>query len=1180
MRNICWMLLCLALFCEARFSFAQRDLQEIPVPNPELERKSFIVAEGFEVNLFAADPMLAKPIQMNFDAEGRLWVVSSSVYPHIKPGQKANDKVLILEDTNGDGKADKTKVFAEGLLIPTGVEPGDGGAYVANSTQLLHFSDTNGDGKADKKRVVLSGFGTEDTHHILHTFRWGYDARLYFNQSIYIHSHIETPWGVRRLGGGGIWRFRPESKKLEVFVRGFWNPWGHHFDRYGQSFATDGAYHEGINFLIPGASYAGAVKGTKLLKGLNPGNPKHCGLERLSGRHLPESWRGSFITNDFRGHRVCRFVPSGDGAGFASHQEQELIRTDHVAFRPIDVKMGPDGAIYIADWYNPIIQHGEVDFHDSRRDRTHGRIWRITAKGRPLVPKINLKKATPKELLDAMRLPEQWTRIHARREIKNREATAALAGKREQFLAAWKERLGDRMDAENVAAIRAMQKGEKEDVVMKGLEEFRMELVWTHQALDLRNFDLLDEMLESRDGKIRAAGVRVLADWRETYSNYEERLKELIEDKHPRVRLEVIRALGRSKKVEALKIALTAFEQKTDRFIDYGLWLTVRDLKPIWFPAFQKGALKFDGQPKQVLFVARAVGSPEMVEALIQIVQTTKLSGELRSQFLKEIGRLGNATQLQTVYKIVLAPRTSSKDAADLLNVLADAAESRRVRPQGDLSKIEAFLLLSREEKTQISALRCIGFWKLEPLAKSLVQIASNKENSNVLRTETIRSLAFLDSKIAKKGLKHLASSQFSTLTRRDAIVAIAKRHPRTAVLSIPAILKDWDVPTEQFAPLVEAFLQSRNGPSLLAKTLKGVRVKGQLAKVGLRQISSSGRAQPELTAAFTKAGGITFGPKKLTAEEMKKMVSDVLTLGDAHRGEAIFRRKSLSCLKCHSIGGVGGRVGTDISSLGGSSQVDYIIESVLDPAAKVKENYHSIVVITKRAKVYTGIKVKKTETELILRDAESREIKIPIADIMNESAGTSLMPAGLVDQLSKQELLDLIRFLSALGKDREFSVSLKQYVRAWENMIASKESSFRLRRTRHGMAATDDPTFQWKPFYAKVDAAVPYDELDLLATHLRIAKEKGGYSFLRCHLEVTTPGDVILKFKEINQMKAWLNDKPIELKRNTRISLSKGKQRLTFRIVRHSETRGKQLRMEVETIDSEKTRYRILGKR
>jgi len=224
-----------------RPALAQRGLKDIPSPDPAAELAAMQVADGYEVNLFAADPMITKPLQMNFDPQGRLWVSSSSVYPQIRPGEVANDTVTVLEDRDGDGRADASTVFADGLLMPTAVLPGDGGAYVANSTEFLHLSDTDGDGKADTRRVVLSGFGTEDTHHIIHTFRWGPDARLYFNQSIYIHSHVETPRGVRRLNAGGIWRFAPESLTLDVFARGWVNTWGHAFDRWGRSLVTDGA---------------------------------------------------------------------------------------------------------------------------------------------------------------------------------------------------------------------------------------------------------------------------------------------------------------------------------------------------------------------------------------------------------------------------------------------------------------------------------------------------------------------------------------------------------------------------------------------------------------------------------------------------------------------------------------------------------------------------------------------------------------------------------------------------------------------------------------------------------------------------------------------------------------------------------------------------------------------------
>ncbi|MFA7472959.1 MAG: PVC-type heme-binding CxxCH protein, partial [Spirosomataceae bacterium] len=212
-------------------SITEYNRKEYPDNDPQKELESFQIADGFEVTLFASEPMVVKPIQMNWDAEGRLWVISSTAYPHLKTGEQANDKVFVLEDTDGDGVADKSTVFAEGLLTPTGILPGDGGVYVANSTEILFLADTDGDGKADVRRKVLSGFGTADTHHLIHTFRWGPEGRLYFNQSIYIHSHVETPWGIRRLEGGGVWKLNPQTLELDVYAHGLINPWGLRFDR-------------------------------------------------------------------------------------------------------------------------------------------------------------------------------------------------------------------------------------------------------------------------------------------------------------------------------------------------------------------------------------------------------------------------------------------------------------------------------------------------------------------------------------------------------------------------------------------------------------------------------------------------------------------------------------------------------------------------------------------------------------------------------------------------------------------------------------------------------------------------------------------------------------------------------------------------------------------------------------
>src|SRR5262249_5921294 len=220
------------------------------------------------------------------------------------------------------------------------------------------------------------------------------------------------------------------------------------------------------------------VGAVRIVQGLNPGSPKYCGEEILSGRHLPEEWRGNIITNDFRGHRVCRFVLKEDGAAYVAQEKSELIKTPHEAFRPIDVKMGPDGAIYIADWYNPIIQHGEVDFRDPRRDHVHGRIWRVTAKGRPLVPRPQLVKATNDELLDALKAPEDWTRHHAKRVLKERGAK-----KVEPVLAKW------------VASL---------DSADREYEHHLLEALWTYQSLDVMEPKLLATLLRARDHHARA----------------------------------------------------------------------------------------------------------------------------------------------------------------------------------------------------------------------------------------------------------------------------------------------------------------------------------------------------------------------------------------------------------------------------------------------------------------------------------------------------------------------------------------------------------------------------------------------------------------------------------------------------------------------------------------------------
>lgn len=519
------------------------------------------IGEGLGVNLFASEaefPELVNPVQMAFDTRGRLWVASWKSYPHWRPKTPMDDKLLILEDTDGDGRADKRTVFAGDLHAPTGFEFYDGGVLVAQQPNLVFLKDTNGDDVYDVKETVLHGFDTADTHHAINSFTFDPGGALYMQEGIFHRTQVETPWApTLRQADGGVYRFEPRTWKLETFVpMNFPNPHGHVWDHWGRNFifdATGGQPYYGPSFSTK--KYYPAMESTDAPR---PGEVRVRpvgGAEILSSRHFPESMQGNLIvlnTIGFRG--LLSYRISEDGAGLKIEEATPILQSSDSNFRPVDAEVGPDGALYFLDWHNPIVGHMQHNLRDNSRDRLHGRVYRVTATGRPLLTPPQIAGAPVTQLLSLLTSPENRVRYRAKVELGARPTDEVITA-----LSAW------------VAALDASDANH---------EHHLMEALWVHQWHNRVDEALLNRMLTSPDPWARAAATRVLCYWRDRITDPLATLKTLAVDPHPAVRLEAVRAASFFQTPQAAAVALSSLDLPQDRFLSYTLDQTMKTLDP------------------------------------------------------------------------------------------------------------------------------------------------------------------------------------------------------------------------------------------------------------------------------------------------------------------------------------------------------------------------------------------------------------------------------------------------------------------------------------------------------------------------------------------------------------------------------------------------------------------------
>lgn len=541
------------------------------------QKKKFKLSQGYEIELFASEeqfPELAKPVAIKFDNAGRLWVSTMPSYPHWRPKTKLEDKIIILEDKNGDGKADQCKVFADGLHQPTGFEIGHGGAYVAEQPDILFLKDTDGDDRADVKVRQMVGFCSADSHHGPAGFTWCPGGNLYFQEGTFKYSQVEAHNGLTRMAEGGVWVYNPISKRFGAHVSfAFSNPWGHVFDRWGQNFIADAS---------PGFSYwAAPISGDVIYPYKHPGGSQYsrvagligandasyvfptfypkrtrpsAGCEIVSSRHFPDEAQGNFLLTNCIGDRaVLNHTLNEDGTGFAGKELAPLLYCDDGNFRPIELQFGPDGALYIADWHNALIGHLQHNLREPNRDKTHGRIWRVTYPSRPLLTPPKIAGQPVSALLPLLKSYEDRTRYNVRRELAAKKPDEVIPE-----LQKWAARL-DPNEAE--------------------YEHHLLEVLWAYQSQNVVQKDLLIKLLQAKDHRARAAAVRVLSFWLDRVDNSLELLRARVNDPHGRVRLEAVRAISFLRGDAATEVALEVLEHDMDPMLQFTLDETIKTLE-------------------------------------------------------------------------------------------------------------------------------------------------------------------------------------------------------------------------------------------------------------------------------------------------------------------------------------------------------------------------------------------------------------------------------------------------------------------------------------------------------------------------------------------------------------------------------------------------------------------------
>lgn len=991
------------------------------------------VPEGYAIEQWATEvefPDLANPVQLSFDNRGRLWVATMPSYPHYRPGDpRPDDKLLILEDSDGDGKADKQTVFADGLHLPMGFEFAPEGVYLSQGINLVLLRDRDGDDRVDEREIIFSGFDDHDTHHAIGAYCADPSGAIFMCEGVFLRTNVETAHGPVRGTNGGFYRFAPQRRHLERHAQlSIPNPWGIAFDEWGQHFFihTSGPTTE---WMLPGSikpRYGVATPGSQnLIEAAHRVRPT-SGIEFISSRHFPDEVQGDMLINNSIGflgtkqHQVLE-----DGTGFTTRWRQDLTKSSDGNFRPVDVETAPDGSLYLIDWHNPLIGHMQHNARDPHRDHDHGRIYRITYPGRPLVDAAPVADASIEQLLENLTLPEYRTRYRTRRELRGRAADDVLTA-----LGSW------------TAAL---------DAADPDYEHHLLEGLWVSWGLDRVDEALLRRLLEARDHRARAAAVRVLRYSGHRISEQAQLLERAARDSHGRVKLEAIAAASWLEKDAGLAVLAAAAHDPNAKVVEAALQHVLASdggrLIQVRHPRIASEAVSSikitvpgDGAIINLAEMEITSAGEKVTDQAVITQSSVYDKGQHPIEHLTD-GDLGNFSHTATESNPWIEVRFATPIPIDEIKIWN--------RPNFEMRFDKARFEFYSDEKELVELELSIhgdtGIYA-DPWLRAPYRTAEAHLNNQTIEEKIVVEVPdHLEGEVRDQYVSgaeiYARDGHCATCHQPDGLGLQAAGFPplagtswatgdedRLIKLTLNGLLGPIEVEGKSYPGLVP---MTPFGDMLdndeLAAVLTYVRNSfgNQASAISSRQIEEVRLATQGKQGFYSPeellGGASTSSRRFVQMWELGDFASELaqpLRGRDFARGQEMF--EVASCITCHNVQGKGANVGADLSQAALQYSPSLLLQQILDPSATIKEEHQLYFIEAEGELLYNGLIIEQNDQRVVIAENLQRPeetITIERSAILEMRAlDVSAMPTGLLVTLSREEVLDLLAYVAAYG--------------------------------------------------------------------------------------------------------------------------------------------------------------------